>query len=142
MMYGFVCMLMIVGVIWPVTEAAKGASRGRGGASRSRSRTWGMPVKILNNNSYYGHKDVSLKTISCLFYSSTTWLFYEFLFYPQGAKIIKSSHFELDYMLGRKITFFCMATGFPRPEVTWFKDGIELYHHKFFQVKKKKNKIN
>ena len=52
----------------------------------------------------------------------------------QGARIVKASHFELDYMLGRKITFFCMATGFPRPEITWLKDGIELYHHKFFQV--------
>lgn len=52
----------------------------------------------------------------------------------QGARIVKSSHFELDYMLGRKITFFCMARGLPRPEITWFKDGIELYAHKFFQV--------
>lgn len=52
----------------------------------------------------------------------------------QGATIVKASHFELDYMLGRKITFFCMARGYPRPEITWFKDGIELYHHKFFQV--------
>lgn len=35
-----------------------------------------------------------------------------FLFsFIQGAKIIKSSHFELDYTLGRKITFFCMAQG-------------------------------
>lgn len=47
---------------------------------------------------------------------------------------MKASHFELDYMLGRKITFFCMATGIPRPEITWLKDGIELYHHKYFQV--------
>jgi hypothetical protein len=52
----------------------------------------------------------------------------------QGAKIVKASHFELEYMLGRKITFFCMAQGYPRPEITWFKDGIELYAHKFFQV--------
>uniref|UniRef100_A0A1Y1MD79 Ig-like domain-containing protein n=1 Tax=Photinus pyralis TaxID=7054 RepID=A0A1Y1MD79_PHOPY len=52
-------------------------------------------------------------------------------------------------MLGRKISFFCMAqgngkyigaeiychfVGLPRPEITWFKDGVELYYHKFFQV--------
>ncbi|XP_034482330.1 immunoglobulin domain-containing protein oig-1 isoform X2 [Drosophila innubila] len=43
--------------------------------------------------------------------------------HENGAKIIKSSHFELDYTLGRKITFFCMA-----------QDGAELYQHRFFQV--------
>ncbi|XP_055376877.1 immunoglobulin domain-containing protein oig-4 [Condylostylus longicornis] len=54
--------------------------------------------------------------------------------HENGAKIIKASHFELDYHLGRKITFFCMAQGVPRPTITWFKDGSELYHHRFFQV--------
>ena len=27
--------------------------------------------------------------------------------------------------------------GNPRPTITWFKDGAELYQHRFFQVKKK-----
>uniref|UniRef100_A0A8D8LNF5 Immunoglobulin domain-containing protein oig-1 n=1 Tax=Cacopsylla melanoneura TaxID=428564 RepID=A0A8D8LNF5_9HEMI len=54
---------------------------------------------------------------------------------PQnGARIIKSSHFEFDYMLGRKISFFCMAEGLPRPHITWTKDDIELTFHKYFQV--------
>ncbi|XP_063932149.1 immunoglobulin domain-containing protein oig-4-like isoform X2 [Zophobas morio] len=80
-------------------------------------------------------------TAACLI--SHTHHLYDFACYPlehspassfQGAKIVKASHFELEYMLGRKITFFCMAQGYPRPEITWFKDGIELYAHKFFQV--------
>lgn len=58
----------------------------------------------------------------------------------QGAKIVNSSHFELDYMLGRKITFFCMAQGQPRPHITWFKEGIELYAHQFFQASNVNNK--
>lgn len=30
--------------------------------------------------------------------------------------------------------FVCFLLGYPRPEITWFKDGIELIYHKFFQV--------
>lgn len=94
-----------------VCNGARGVSRVKQ-RGRGRIFTNKMPIIIQHRNpaaiSYYDHKD--------------------------GAKIVKSSHFEFDYMLGRKITFFCMATGYPRPEIVWFKDGIELYAHKFFQV--------
>ena len=30
------------------------------------------------------------------------------------------------YQLGRKISFVCVATGKPRPQITWLKDGLEL----------------
>lgn len=52
----------------------------------------------------------------------------------QGAKITKASHFDLEYVLGHKVSFLCEAKGSPRPQITWFKDGIELYYHGFLQV--------
>ncbi|KAH0559122.1 hypothetical protein KQX54_001112 [Cotesia glomerata] len=105
----FLLVMMLEGMV----EAAKGGIGRAGVRGRGRGRIYSarMPVIIPGRNTnsgYYENKD--------------------------GARIIKSSHFELDYMLGRKITFFCMARGFPRPEITWYKDDIELYHHKFFQV--------
>ena len=30
------------------------------------------------------------------------------------------------YHLGRKISFICVAKGYPRPNITWMKDGLEL----------------
>ncbi|XP_031345590.1 immunoglobulin domain-containing protein oig-4-like [Photinus pyralis] len=93
-----------------ISDCAGG--RGRGGGKRGYNRLHSrMPIMIQHRNSnsdYYEHKD--------------------------GARIVQASHFEQDYMLGRKISFFCMAQGLPRPEITWFKDGVELYYHKFFQV--------
>ena len=44
----------------------------------------------------------------------------------QGARIIKASHFMKRYHLGRKISFVCVATGKPRPQIIWLKDGLEL----------------
>ncbi|XP_049822092.1 immunoglobulin domain-containing protein oig-4 [Aethina tumida] len=106
-------LLMCVSVLVGDSGAARGGGRaGKTGRGRGRLYNSRMPVIIQHRNpaaaNYYENKD--------------------------GAKIVKASHFELEYMLGRKITFFCMATGLPRPEITWFKDGIELYAHKFFQV--------
>ncbi|XP_060829728.1 immunoglobulin domain-containing protein oig-4-like isoform X2 [Bombus pascuorum] len=110
--YQLFCLFFFAGLLVN-TDAAKGGG-GRGGGRRTGGRVYKsrMPILIPHRNpasaNYYENKD--------------------------GARIVKASHFELDYMLGRKITFFCMATGFPRPEITWLKDGIELYHHKFFQI--------
>lgn len=89
--------------------AGKLAGRGRGNKSWHTGRIHpSIQQRSSSAVNYYDHKD--------------------------GAKIVKASHFEFDYMLGRKITFFCEATGLPRPEVNWFKDGAELYQHRFFQV--------
>ncbi|XP_043280321.1 immunoglobulin domain-containing protein oig-4-like [Venturia canescens] len=107
-------LFLVLAIFCLSTDGAKAGGIGRSRVHGGRGRlAAASPVQILipNRNPasaiYYGHKD--------------------------GARIVKASHFELDYMLGRKITFFCMARGYPRPEITWFKDGIELYYHKFFQ---------
>ncbi|XP_050738585.1 immunoglobulin domain-containing protein oig-4-like [Eriocheir sinensis] len=53
---------------------------------------------------------------------------------PKGAKITKSSHFNYQYVLGHKIVFLCVAKGIPLPQITWFKDGVELYAHRYMQL--------
>ncbi|XP_055335241.1 immunoglobulin domain-containing protein oig-4-like [Paramacrobiotus metropolitanus] len=49
---------------------------------------------------------------------------------PNGARIIKQSHFAYEYRLGHKLQFLCIATGNPLPRITWLKDGLELISHK------------
>ncbi|XP_063229639.1 immunoglobulin domain-containing protein oig-4-like [Bacillus rossius redtenbacheri] len=51
-----------------------------------------------------------------------------------GAKILVASHFDYEYTLGHKIAFMCVARGSPRPQITWFKDGIELYAHSYLHI--------
>ncbi|KFB45335.1 AGAP001504-PA-like protein [Anopheles sinensis] len=51
-----------------------------------------------------------------------------------GAKITLASHFDYEYVLGHKIAFLCVARGTPRPQITWFKDGVEIFSHLYLHV--------
>lgn len=52
-----------------------------------------------------------------------------------------ASHFDYEYVLGHKIVFVCVARGDPRPQITWFKDGVELYYHYNHHVSKNLQRI-
>uniref|UniRef100_A0A2A4IV12 Ig-like domain-containing protein n=1 Tax=Heliothis virescens TaxID=7102 RepID=A0A2A4IV12_HELVI len=104
----FLCFLILYSFLICSSEARRGRTR-----SRTKSKVQiGLPItgkyRDPESDQYYNNND--------------------------GAKILLASHFDLEYVLGHKIAFLCIAKGSPRPHITWFKDGVEIFAHHYLHI--------
>ncbi|XP_053658007.1 immunoglobulin domain-containing protein oig-4-like [Anopheles marshallii] len=107
-MYICIVILILISVAIDDAEARRGRARGR---TKSRMQI-GLPItgkyRDPESDQYYNNNN--------------------------GAKITLASHFDYEYVLGHKIAFLCVARGTPRPTITWFKDGVEIFSHLYLHV--------